>query len=105
MRSCREIRRVLVRSPCQPALSQADVASVAAQQTESALAAHPEAEIITQDRPTGGCHDHQHNGQVVRRSGIDGSNQQHGLAWEWNLTLPYCRLLFVGTGRYWPIVS
>ncbi len=66
------------------ALIEADVASVTAQQAEPTFAAHPEPEIIAQDRPAGGCHDHQGNGQPVRRPSIDSSNQQHGLAREGN---------------------
>ncbi len=53
--------------------------TVAPQQTVATLASDPEAEIITQDGPTGRRRDHQHNGEPVRRPGVDGGHQEHGL--------------------------
>ncbi len=63
----------------QPAFLEANIAPIAPQQTVATLAPDPEAEIIPQDRPTGRRRDHHWNGELVRRPGIDGSHQEHGL--------------------------
>src|SRR6266702_2572499 len=51
----------------------------------AALAFHPEAQVIAQDRESFRCeHDHQRDGELLRRPGSGGGHEQHGLAGERN---------------------
>ena len=68
----------------QLAFIQTNIATVAAQETVAALASDPEAEIIAQDGATGGSHDHERNGKMMRCPCINGGNEQHRLAREGN---------------------
>src|SRR5712691_4791617 len=68
----------------QLALIKTNRAAIAAQQTVATFASNPEAQIITQNGPTGGSYNHESKGQAVRRPSINGGNEQHRLAREGN---------------------
>lgn len=62
------------------ALIQANVATIAAQKTEAALASDPEPQVIAQDCAAGSCYNDQRNGQLMRGSRGNSRDEQHGFA-------------------------
>src|SRR6266516_3915165 len=62
------------------ALGQADVVTVAQQERIADLPPDPEPDDAADDRARRGSHDHQSNIEVVRRAGVDGREDQGGLA-------------------------